>query len=150
MGYIESLRSEVGSRPLILVACAVFILDEQNRILLQLREDTRNWGVPGGFMELGETTEETAQREAYEETGLTVTDLKRFEVFSGKDFYFEYPNGDRVYNVIVAYKAGHVTGTLRTGEESLKLDYQPLSSLPASMIPTSRIMLERFRASSSF
>ena len=67
MGYIEELRKVVGTRPLILVGSAIIILNDKQVLLLQYRSDTYDWGVPGGAMELGETTEETARRELFEE-----------------------------------------------------------------------------------
>lgn len=45
-------------------------------------------GVPGGLMELGETAEETAIRDAYEETGLRVINMRLFGVYSGPDQYY--------------------------------------------------------------
>jgi 8-oxo-dGTP pyrophosphatase MutT (NUDIX family) len=50
--------------------------------LLQHRKDG-NWGLPGGLMERGESLEETAIREVYEETGLTLKCLTLLELFSG-------------------------------------------------------------------
>ncbi|MCL7747955.1 NUDIX hydrolase [Halalkalibacter alkaliphilus] len=145
MNYIDMIRSIAGSRPLILTACAVFILDEQGRVLLQHRTDTDNWGVPGGFMEMGESVEEAARREILEETGLTVGKMSLYTVFSGEEFYFKYPNGDEVYNVIVTFMSKDVSGKLQADHEGKDLRYFPLDALPEEMIPTSRRMLEQLR-----
>ena len=86
MGYIEELRKVVGTRPLILVGSAIIILNDKQEVLLQYRSDTYDWGVPGGAMELGETTEETARRELFEETGLTAKIMQFLGVLSGKKY----------------------------------------------------------------
>lgn len=54
--------------------CAsVFIIDKSNqKILLVKHRKFNKWVQPGGHIEDGETPEETAIREAYEETGLRV------------------------------------------------------------------------------
>jgi ADP-ribose pyrophosphatase YjhB (NUDIX family) len=142
MGYIEDLRSVVGHRPLILTASAVIIRDPQGRVLLQHRSDTHNWGIPGGFLEIGESVEEAAQREVLEETGLVVGNLSLYKIFSGDSFYFQYPNGDQVYNIIVCFMTDDVKGELAKDHESLDLRYFDLADLPEEIIPTSRLMLE--------
>ena len=89
LGYIEELRKVVGTRPLILVGgSAIIILNDNQEVLLQYRSDTYDWGVPGGGMELGETTEETARRELFEETGLNAKIMQFIGVLSGKEVYF--------------------------------------------------------------
>ncbi|GAE34977.1 NUDIX hydrolase [Halalkalibacter akibai] len=145
MDYIKMIRSIAGSQPLILTACSVVVLNEKNEILLQHRTDTNNWGIPGGFMELGESVEESARRELLEETGLTVGKMKLYTVFSGEDFYFTYPNGDEVYNVIVSFVSRDVSGELVADHEAHELRYFALDALPEEMIPTSRLMLERIK-----
>lgn len=44
------LRKLVGSRPLIMVGACVILLDQENRILLQLRQDNKCWGLAGGSL----------------------------------------------------------------------------------------------------
>lgn len=51
-------------------------------------------------MELGESFEETARREVYEETGIIVGDLALFHLHSGEQTFYKYPNGDAVYNAV--------------------------------------------------
>src|SRR5512142_3189330 len=105
MGYIEELRSLIGHRPILLVGAAVLISDAQGRLLLGQRSDNHQWGIPGGSMEPGETVEETARREALEETGLKIGELRLFGVFSGPEFFYIYPNGDQVHNVSIVYES---------------------------------------------
>lgn len=45
---------------------------------LMIREKAGHWGCPKGHMEAGETEEETALREIFEETGVRVTLLEGF------------------------------------------------------------------------
>lgn len=130
MNYIQSLRSIIGTRPIIAPGSAIIVMNAQNEILLQLRSDTNDWGVPGGGLELGDSFEEAAARELYEETGLTAARLNIINVVSGKEFYFQYPHGDEVYNATVIFKAEGVSGVFRTDEESLELAYFPLDALP--------------------
>lgn len=54
--------------------CAsVFIINPDNlKILLVKHKKFKKWVQPGGHMEYNETPEETAVREAYEETGIKV------------------------------------------------------------------------------
>lgn len=92
--YISEMRKLIEHRPLMCTACGVIIENENNEILLQKRADNGYWGIPGGSMNIGETFLETAQREVFEETGLSVYDLKLFGIYSGKDCIIEYPNKD--------------------------------------------------------
>ena len=60
---------------------AVIIL-RNNRILLGERigsHGANTWATPGGHLELGESIEQCAAREVLEETGLTLTAIKKFQ-----------------------------------------------------------------------
>ncbi|PGS56788.1 NUDIX hydrolase [Bacillus sp. AFS041924] len=136
MGYIMDLRKVVGSRPLIMAGAAVILLDSQKRVLLQLRKDNNTWGLPGGSLELGENLEEVAKRELKEETGLIALKLEFFNIFSGKEFYYKYPHGDEVYNVISTYICTEYKGVLKKEESEVQdLRFFDFNSLPSEISP---------------
>lgn len=53
--YIKDLRRLIGHRPLILVGSTIIVINDKKEILLQHRSDTKEWGLPGGAMEPGES-----------------------------------------------------------------------------------------------
>lgn len=130
MSYLSELRKVVGHRPLLSAGATVLVIKE-GKLLLNLRSDTNTWGIPGGALELGETLEETAHRELKEETGLSAEKMTLLTVLSGKDFYFEYPNGDMLYSVVALFASENVSGDLEISDgESLSLRYFSISELP--------------------
>ncbi len=130
-GYLAEIREIVGHYPLIGIGATVVVTDDAGAVLLQLRSDFGTWGLPGGAMEPGETLEETARRELYEETGLHAGPLRLLGVLSGPEYFITYPNGDQLHSVFVLYHAETVTGALQmTDGESLALAYYPLDALP--------------------
>lgn len=131
MGYIMNLRKHIGHDPLIGVGATTLVFNDQNELLLNLRTDTNTWGIPGGSMELYESIEETAIRELKEETGICAEALELVTVLSGKDFYFEYPNGDKMCTVIILFKVLNYTGTIKVSDnESKTLQFFSLDNLP--------------------
>ena len=103
---------------------------KDKQILLNLRPDTKTWGIPDGSLEVGETLEEIAKRELKEETNLDCENFTLLNVFSGNDFYFKYPNGDELYSVIALYLADDFKGSLRIiDDESIDLSFFSKSEL---------------------
>ena len=131
MGYIMNLREKVGHDPLIGVGATTLVFNNKNELLLNLRSDTNNWGIPGGSKELNETLEECAIRELKEETNINVNDLELITVLSGKEYYFKYPNEDELDCVIVLYKVSDYVGELKINDgESKKLEFFSLDNMP--------------------
>ncbi|HWQ46537.1 MAG TPA: NUDIX hydrolase [Longilinea sp.] len=144
MSYIEEIRALVGHRPLILVGALVVIVDGQNRVLMQHRTDDNNWDFPGGFMEMGETIEETAKREVFEETGLKVSELSLLDICSGKDYFFEYPNGDQVLAVGAVFFSRTFSGELKAdGIEGSEVCFFPINQIPMAVLRSTRLVLEK-------
>lgn len=145
MSYVHELRNLVGSRPLIVPGAAVLILDPQNRLLLQHRQDNNQWGLIGGSMEIGEALEETAKREALEETGLEISVLRWFGLFSGKELIYEYPNGDIVANVVAAYTTQQFRGELKVNEdEACAVCFFHPRELPDELSPPDKPIIEKY------
>lgn len=131
MGYIQELRQLIGNLPIIVIGATVLVYDGAGRLLLQHRSDTNTWGLPGGAMEPGESIEDTARRELFEETGLKAGEIKLLDVLSGPEFFFEYPNSDQIHTVIVLYEAVNAAGELGINDgESIDLAYFHLNDLP--------------------
>lgn len=101
--YIKTMRGYVGHRTIMQVGASVVIVREDGAMLLQRRSDNGLWGYHGGSVELGEDTRDAAKRELFEETALTAEDLELHGVYSGKDTFYRYPNGDEVFNVDILY-----------------------------------------------
>jgi 8-oxo-dGTP pyrophosphatase MutT (NUDIX family) len=145
MGYVMDLRKIVGNRPLVITGASVIVLDKNNRLLLQLRKDNNCWGLAGGSLEPGETLEEVAKRELLEETGLTANDLRLFNIYSGDEFYYKYPHGDEVYNVITAYICTDYDGELTIDNEEVNdLRFYHVHDIPSNISPPDRKVIEDY------
>ena len=108
------------------VPAAGVVLVERGRVLLVKRRwDPRAgaWCLPAGFMEAGETPEQTAVRELEEETGVIAQLTGLFGVYAG----FDDP---RVRAVLILYGGVATGGTLRAGDDAIDLAWYPLDALP--------------------
>lgn len=93
------------------------------------------YALPGGFVELGETTEQAAIREAKEETGLDIWNLKLRGVYSepGRD-----PRGD----VISICYSAFGKGTLKAGDDAAKAEVISLRNIPNMAFDHNRMLYE--------
>ena len=131
MNYISNMRETVGHKPLIIPVSTLLVFNDKNELLLNLRSDTNDWGLPGGGKELYETMEECAIRELKEETNLDTNEIELLAVLSGKDYYYKYPNDDEVDAVIVLYQVKNYSGTVGVNDgESKELKFFSLDDLP--------------------
>ncbi len=143
--YIRQLRQKIGHHPLIITGATALIFNEQGELLMLLRTDNGCWGVPGGAMEPGEHLEDTVKRETLEETGLCIESLTLFDVFSGLELYYVYPNGDITYNVSVVYAIHEASGEIRLNlHEHTQWKYFSLGQLPENISPPIKAILEKY------
>ncbi len=134
MDYISNLRKYIGTQPIIMCGANVILVNAHNEILLHHRTDRDWWGLPGGAMELGESLEETARREVFEEVNLHCKSLELFNVYSGKSLYYKYPDGNEVYNVTASYICRNYSGNIEVEKtEGRDARFFKLNELPPNI-----------------
>lgn len=103
------------------------------------------WGLAGGSLEPGETLEDVAKREMLEETGLTANDLQLFNIYSGEAFYYKYPHGDEVYNVVAAYICNNFDGELAIDEDEVsELRFFHVQEIPSNISPPDQRVIKDY------
>jgi ADP-ribose pyrophosphatase YjhB (NUDIX family) len=76
-------------------------------VLVSRKIHPPGWALPGGFVEYGETVEEAAVREAREETGLDISLIRQFHVYSEPS---RDPRGHMMSTVFLARARGMPVG----------------------------------------
>jgi 8-oxo-dGTP pyrophosphatase MutT (NUDIX family) len=117
-------------------ASVVVLSADGQEVLLHKREDFRVWALPGGRIEPGETWEDAAVREAYEETGYRIV----VDRFIGEYSAPQMPYGGNIGYVGL----GHVVGgePIARGAETVAVRWFPCTALPAGLFRFARIYIE--------
>lgn len=152
MGYIEEMRKHIGHMRIILPGSVAIIRNKNSQILMQQRAYPHGkWGLPGGLMELGESTQDTARREVKEETGLCLGELKLFGVYSGPGYLCTAQNGDEFEVVTIVYTTSDYEGeAVVMDDESLAFEWFDLDKLPENIAHThSEIVRDYIKTSQS-
>ena len=146
MSYISEIRKKVGHNRILSVACGALLENEKEEILLQFRKDTRNFGVPGGNIELGEKVIDALIREVMEETGIVLSkeSCKLFGIYSGEPLIMIYPNQDEVQyvNIIFHCKISSNAKIIPQDEESIFLKFYSKTSLPDNIKASDRLWID--------
>ena len=123
-------------------ATADIIFEKDWKILLVKRKYDPfkgMWAIPGGFIEYGkETLEQTAIREAKEETGLDISELELVGIYSS-------PNRDpRGHNISHVYLAKKYKGKVKAGDDSKEVAYFSFDDLPELAFDHEKILKDYF------
>lgn len=92
-------------------------------VLIERHNTPLGWALPGGFVDYGESLEAAAMREAREETGLEIANLRQFRAYSdpGRD--------PRQHNISVVFTA-EAQGELSAGDDAKNVAIFALDKLP--------------------
>ncbi len=104
----------------------VVILCGEGVVLIERRNPPRGWALPGGFVEVGESLEEAARREAFEETGLKVRLREQF-------FTYSDPARDPRHHTITTVYLADADGTPRGGSDARTASVWPWRGLPGPL-----------------
>jgi ADP-ribose pyrophosphatase YjhB (NUDIX family)/predicted RNA-binding Zn-ribbon protein involved in translation (DUF1610 family) len=102
------------------------ILFENNKLCLVKRKfDPRRgyWNLPAGFIELDETVEAAAVREAREETNLEVEVERLYRVYSA----FDSP---KYHVIVIFFLAKIIGGELQAGDDAIEARFFALDEIP--------------------
>lgn len=146
MDYVQYIRERVGHDAINLTGVNVLIINEANELLLQKRGTfPYKWGLIGGITELGEALEDTAIREAKEETGLDIKELIYLGTTSGEQCYIEFPHGDKAYFITIGYVCKSYTGNLNIDNfETEDLYFFKYEELPDNIPKSHRVFIEKY------
>lgn len=116
------------------MGCSAVIFDVSRRkVLLTQRADNGRWCLPGGQIEAGESAAEACEREVWEETGLKVCAKRLAGVYSNPDQLVIYPDGNKVFFVVLNFEVDILEGELGLSNETTAFGYfslEEMESLP--------------------
>ncbi|WP_039881770.1 NUDIX hydrolase [Marinobacter manganoxydans] len=117
------------------------IIEQDGRLLLCQRgipPRVGTWTLPAGFMEHGESVEEAARREVWEETGMDTEVTTPYSIFS-------VPPTNELY---IIYRARMLAWNGTSGHETQAVDWFLPEDIPWELIfyPAIRQILERYIA----
>jgi 8-oxo-dGTP diphosphatase len=126
---IKERKSRVTYKnPVPTVDIIIELLDRPHRpiILIDRLKSPYGWALPGGFVDYGESLEAAAQREAAEETGLQVTLIEQFQVYSD-------PQRDPRQHTLSVVFLAIAKGEFRAGDDAKNLEAFELWQIPVPL-----------------
>jgi len=116
-------------------------IEGKGLVLIERRNPPPGWALPGGFVEVGETLEQAAVREAKEETCLDVELLGQFHTYSD-------PKRDPRMHCISTVFVAKATGTPRAEDDAKAVALYPKDQLPEVLAFDHRKILADYLSSS--
>ncbi len=92
-------------------------------VMIERKNPPPGWAIPGGFVDIGESLEEAAIREAKEETSLDVTLIEQFHAYSK-------PGRDPRFHTVSVVFIAEGKGTLAGRDDARKAEVFTEGSLP--------------------
>ncbi|MFF0383392.1 NUDIX hydrolase [Streptomyces sp. NPDC004286] len=127
--FITELRATAGTQLLWLPGVTAIVFDDEGRVLLGRRTDTRKWSVVGGIPEPGEQPAACAVREVFEETAVHCVPERVVLVQALQPV--TYDNGDMCQYMDITFRCRAVGGEARVNDdESLDVDWFAVDALP--------------------
>ncbi len=114
--------------PLLAADVIIELIDRPDRpiVLIERKNPPYGWAIPGGFVDVGETVEHAAIREAKEETGLDV----KLKFLLG---LYSDPRRDPRGHTVTAVYVGEATGEPKAADDAKNIMIVALNNLPSPL-----------------
>lgn len=124
----------------------VVVTTDSDAILLIRRTDNRNWAIPGGAIDLGESIAQAAVREVKEETGIHCRLTDVVGMYSNPRHVIEYTsNGEVRQEFSIVLTAVAISGDPRTSDESSSVRWvHPAELSDYAMHPSMQQRIEHY------
>jgi 8-oxo-dGTP diphosphatase len=106
---------------------AVILLPGDRVVLVRRRDPPHGWALPGGFVDEGERLEAAAEREAREETGLSLVAMEQFHAYSD-------PRRDPRRHTISTVFIGRAHGEPAGGDDAAEARAFGWDALPGPLV----------------
>jgi 8-oxo-dGTP pyrophosphatase MutT (NUDIX family) len=127
--FIRTIRASAGHQLLWLPGVTAIVFDDEGRVLLGRRSDTRKWSIIGGIPDPGEQPAACAVREVFEETNVRCV-VERVVLVQALE-RVTYENGDTCQYMDTTFRCRAVGGEARVNDdESLDVGWFAVDALP--------------------
>lgn len=106
-------------------------------ILIKRKNPPPGWAIPGGFVDYGETIEDTVIREAKEETGLDINIVRQFHTYS-------HPDRDPRHHTVSTVFIATASGSPEAGDDAKKAEIFSGDTLPDDLAFDHRQILKDY------
>jgi O-acetyl-ADP-ribose deacetylase (regulator of RNase III)/ADP-ribose pyrophosphatase YjhB (NUDIX family) len=109
LGYLEYVTTKLSNGPYVTVD--VIIELPEGIVIIKRSNPPFGWALPGGFVDYGESLEEAVTREAKEETGLDLIQVKQLHTYSD-------PGRDPRFHTIGTVFIARAQGVPKAGDDA--------------------------------
>jgi O-acetyl-ADP-ribose deacetylase (regulator of RNase III)/ADP-ribose pyrophosphatase YjhB (NUDIX family) len=118
--YLKHIHQKVKQGPFVTVDAIIEINDAI--VLIKRRNPPFGWALPGGFLDYGESLEQAVIREAKEETGLSLTQVRQFHTYSA-------PGRDPRFHTVSTVYIAKGKGEPKSGSDAASLKVVKIKDL---------------------
>lgn len=108
LGYLDYIANKLKS-PFLTVDAIITV--DGGVVIIERSNPPFGWALPGGFVDYGESLEEAVTREAKEETGLDITDVRQMHTFSA-------PSRDPRFHTVTTVFTAKAKGQPTAGDDA--------------------------------
>jgi ADP-ribose pyrophosphatase YjhB (NUDIX family) len=95
-------------------------------VLIERKNPPHGWAIPGGFIDYGESAERAAIREAKEETGLDIKEIRQFHTYSD-------PHRDPRHHTLSVVFIAKAEGTPQARDDAASIGVFSQNTLPSDL-----------------